>query len=139
MFKWMRGTFMRVKPNEIEGGLWEYWQYMAQAKPNSLLPKVAIAVLSVAVSTAKCERLFNEELDIGHTEADTSSNSTCRSDQDYEDDNEFEEVPAAVIHEFPTENVSNCTQEVKLSGFRAQKANLEELFAVISTLMQPHD
>ncbi|KAF1794771.1 hypothetical protein GQ600_1115 [Phytophthora cactorum] len=79
------------------------------------------------------------ELDIGHTEADTSSNSTCRSDQDYEDDNEFEEVPAAVIHEFPTENVSNCTQEVKLSGFRAQKANLEELFAVISTLMQPHD
>ncbi|KAG6942133.1 hypothetical protein JG688_00018300 [Phytophthora aleatoria] len=80
-----------------------------------------------------------EELDIGYTEAGTSSNSTCRAEQDYEDDNEFEEIHAAVIHEFPIENVSYFPQEVKLSGFKAQKATLEELFAVISTLMQPHD
>ncbi|KAG6944023.1 hypothetical protein JG688_00017310 [Phytophthora aleatoria] len=73
------------------------------------------------------------ELDIGYTEAGTSSNSACRAEQDYEDDNEFEEIPAAVIHEFPAENVPNFPQEVKLSGFRAQKATLEELFAVIST------
>ncbi|KAF1792678.1 hypothetical protein GQ600_10185 [Phytophthora cactorum] len=133
MFTWMRGTFTRAKPNEIKGGPWEYWQYMIKEKPNSLLPQLAIAVLSVVVNTATCERRFYEELDIGYTEAGTSSNSACRAEQDYEDDNEFEEIPAAVIHEFPGENVPNFPQEVTLSGFRAQKATIKELFAVISS------
>ncbi|KAG3174088.1 hypothetical protein PI124_g493 [Phytophthora idaei] len=56
----------------------------------------------------------DEEVDIGYTEAGTSSNSACRAEQDYEDGNEFEEIPAAVIHEFPAENVPNFPQEVKL-------------------------
>ncbi|KAG6969690.1 hypothetical protein JG687_00003069 [Phytophthora cactorum] len=60
MFTWMRGTYTRAKPNEIEGGPWEYWQYMTKEKPNSLLPQLAIAVLSVAVNTATCVWRFCE-------------------------------------------------------------------------------
>ncbi|KAF1782442.1 hypothetical protein GQ600_15693 [Phytophthora cactorum] len=49
----------------------------------------------------------DEELDIVYTEAGTSLNSTCCAEQDYEDDNEFEEIPAAVISS-GTQHIWTC-------------------------------
>ncbi|KAG7383150.1 hypothetical protein PHYPSEUDO_003981 [Phytophthora pseudosyringae] len=66
MFAWMEGTFTRTKASEYNDCLWEYWRYLAKESPDSLLPQLVLVVLSVAVNTATCERLFSE-LGLIHT------------------------------------------------------------------------
>ncbi|OWZ15082.1 hypothetical protein PHMEG_00011341 [Phytophthora megakarya] len=58
MFDWMKGKFTKVRASEFACP-WKYWAYIQTPKPDSLLPKLAIAVLSIAVNTATCERLFS--------------------------------------------------------------------------------
>ncbi|KAG1697262.1 hypothetical protein DVH05_016549 [Phytophthora capsici] len=62
---WMRGEFTNSKATEFRAP-WEYWDAVALENPNSLLPKLAMRVLSIAVNTATCERLFSE-LGLIHT------------------------------------------------------------------------
>ncbi|POM76825.1 Hypothetical protein PHPALM_5899 [Phytophthora palmivora] len=59
IFAWMQAKFTRTKPSEFGGSVSEYWSYVAKQRPKSLLPKLAIAVLSIVVNTATCERLFS--------------------------------------------------------------------------------
>ncbi|GMG18015.1 unnamed protein product [Phytophthora fragariaefolia] len=59
MLRWMKGTLTKVKASEYPDGPWEFWETVAAERPNSLLPKLAIRVLSIAVNTATCERLFS--------------------------------------------------------------------------------
>ncbi|KAG6948655.1 hypothetical protein JG688_00015005 [Phytophthora aleatoria] len=66
MFHWMENRFTRTRPSKFDGSPWEYWEYVAEENPKSLLPKLARRVLSIAVNTATCERLFSE-LGIIHT------------------------------------------------------------------------
>eukprot|EP00644_Phytophthora_capsici_P009097 jgi/Phyca11/101772/e_gw1.6.830.1 len=49
MLAWMKGRFTRTKPSEFPNAPWEYWE-----------------ILSIAVNTATCERLFSE-LGVIHT------------------------------------------------------------------------
>lgn len=235
MFAWMEGTFTRTKASEFVGSPCAYWRYLAMEKHDSLLPRLAMVVLSLAVNTATCERLFSElgmihtakrnrlhaskvldihtiakhvrqrsrrhaaqdprkkllirpderpilrealgvmltpspdrsvtnddddsddedpgdgvngeetmslwseyldevfqddEIDTGYAEVGASEGQT----QNITGDDEFEEIPAAVLHEFPEDNVPNFPQEGKLKGFRAQKATLEELFGYANVL-----
>ncbi|KAG4041151.1 hypothetical protein PC123_g23325 [Phytophthora cactorum] len=48
-----------MKPGEFLDSPWEYWEGVALERPKSLLPKLAMRVLSIAVNTATCERLFS--------------------------------------------------------------------------------
>ncbi|POM81725.1 Hypothetical protein PHPALM_263 [Phytophthora palmivora] len=60
MLSWMKGRFTRTKSPEFVDCQWEYWEYDMNERPNSLLPRLAMRVLSIAVNTATCERLFSE-------------------------------------------------------------------------------
>ncbi|KAG6942603.1 hypothetical protein JG688_00018028 [Phytophthora aleatoria] len=62
----MENRFTRTRPSEFDGSPWELWEYVAKENPKSLLPKLAMRVLSIVVNTATCERLFSE-LGIIHT------------------------------------------------------------------------
>ncbi|KAG3119891.1 hypothetical protein PI125_g1601 [Phytophthora idaei] len=53
------GRLTRMKPGEFLDSPWEYWEGVALEKPKSLLPKLAMRVLSIAVNNATCERLFS--------------------------------------------------------------------------------
>ncbi|KAE9333943.1 hypothetical protein PF008_g14202 [Phytophthora fragariae] len=75
MLAWMKGRLTRAKPGEFLDSPWEYWECVAMECPKSLLPKLAIRVLSVAVNTATCERLFSE-LGMIHTAKRNRMNSS---------------------------------------------------------------
>lgn len=66
MLAWMKGRFTRTKPSEFPNVPWEYWECVATERPKSQLPTLAMRVLSIAVNTATCERLFSE-LGVIHT------------------------------------------------------------------------
>ncbi|KAG3114971.1 hypothetical protein PI125_g5975 [Phytophthora idaei] len=59
MLAWMKGRFTRTKPSEFPGAPWEFWESVATQRPKIMLPKLAMRVLSIAVNTATCERLFS--------------------------------------------------------------------------------
>jgi hypothetical protein len=61
MGKWT-GISADEFPDDISG----FWHSIADDHPRSRLPKLAIAILSIAVNTATCERLFSE-LGLIHT------------------------------------------------------------------------
>ncbi|KAG2786193.1 hypothetical protein JG687_00010362 [Phytophthora cactorum] len=60
MLAWMKGRFTRTKPSEFPGSPWEFWESVATQRPKSMLSKLAMRVLSIAVNTATYERLFSE-------------------------------------------------------------------------------
>ncbi|KAG3007262.1 hypothetical protein PC116_g3554 [Phytophthora cactorum] len=60
MLAWLKGRFTRTKPSEFPGASWEFWESVATQRPKIMLPKLAMRVLSIAVNTATCERLFSE-------------------------------------------------------------------------------
>ncbi|ETP44402.1 hypothetical protein F442_08997, partial [Phytophthora nicotianae P10297] len=63
MLAWMKGRFTRTKYSEFPNAPWEYWDCVATERQ---LPNLAMRVLSIAVNTATCERLFSE-LGLIHT------------------------------------------------------------------------
>ncbi|ETK87201.1 hypothetical protein L915_08320 [Phytophthora nicotianae] len=65
MISRMRGEFTNIKATEFRAP-WEYWAAVAVETPSSVLPKLVMRVLSIAVNTATCERLFSE-LGLIHT------------------------------------------------------------------------
>ncbi|ETO75954.1 hypothetical protein F444_08549 [Phytophthora nicotianae P1976] len=65
MISRMRGEFTNIKATEFRAP-WEYWDAVAVETPSSVLPKLVMRVLSIAVNTATCERLFSE-LGLIHT------------------------------------------------------------------------
>ncbi|GMF57770.1 unnamed protein product [Phytophthora fragariaefolia] len=66
MLNWMKGRFTLIKASEFPRCPWQYWECVASENPSSALPKLAIRLISIAVNTATCERLFNE-LGLIHT------------------------------------------------------------------------
>eukprot|EP00644_Phytophthora_capsici_P001399 jgi/Phyca11/67125/gw1.10.468.1 len=66
MYRWMKGLFTFTAADEFIESPCEYWQYMADEHPSSKLPDLALKVLSLAVNTATCERLFSD-LGLIHT------------------------------------------------------------------------
>ncbi|POM81632.1 Hypothetical protein PHPALM_369 [Phytophthora palmivora] len=57
MLSWMKGRFTRTKLSEFVDCPWEY---VLNERPNSLLPRLAMRVLSIVVNTATRERRFSE-------------------------------------------------------------------------------
>ncbi|KAG7382820.1 hypothetical protein PHYPSEUDO_004328 [Phytophthora pseudosyringae] len=71
----------------------------------------------------------DEELDIGYAETGVEpSRVNGAQPQVAEANDEFEPIPGAVLHELTLDNEPNFPQEGRLTGFRAQKVTLEELF-----------
>ncbi|KAG1712952.1 hypothetical protein DVH05_000682 [Phytophthora capsici] len=62
----MKGRFIRTKYNESPNAPWEYWECVSTERPTSELPNLVMRILSIAVNTATCERLFCE-LGLIHT------------------------------------------------------------------------
>lgn len=62
MSNWISGTFTAVKHDEFKYVfVFGFWNYMQKSEPEALqLAKLALVVLSVAINTATCERLFSE-------------------------------------------------------------------------------
>ncbi|EEY60738.1 uncharacterized protein PITG_13454 [Phytophthora infestans T30-4] len=48
MLDWMEGKFTRTKASEFKSSPWKYWRWVGQQRPDSMLPKLAMAVLSIA-------------------------------------------------------------------------------------------
>ncbi|KUF95147.1 ALA-interacting subunit 3 [Phytophthora nicotianae] len=64
---WLSGTYMRNSPKKLEDfetsslpNVAAFWRHWKQKYPRHCLPKLALAVLSVTVNTATCERYFSE-------------------------------------------------------------------------------
>jgi hypothetical protein len=67
MREWMAGSFTKTSADEFpNSNPASFWSSIADDHPNSKLPQLAIVILSVAVNTATCERLFSE-LGLIHT------------------------------------------------------------------------
>eukprot|EP00474_Spongospora_subterranea_P006013 CRZ06471.1 hypothetical protein [Spongospora subterranea] len=65
MFKWIEGNLIDVSFSEFDGHV-QFWQYVKKSMRNCKIPVLAMTILSVAVNTATCERLFSE-LSLIHT------------------------------------------------------------------------
>lgn len=63
-FECLHGAYVDARIEDCKGGslpsVVGFWQYAREAKPRSPLPASAIAVISIDVSTAACERYFSE-------------------------------------------------------------------------------
>lgn len=64
---WLGGTYMGKSPKELKDfetsslpSLAAFWRHWKKMNPTHCLPKLALAVLSVTVNTATCERYFSE-------------------------------------------------------------------------------
>ncbi|GMF46130.1 unnamed protein product [Phytophthora fragariaefolia] len=66
MLNWMKGRFTHLTASEFPRCPWQYWECVASENPSSAVPKLAIRLISIAVNTATCERLFSE-LGLIHT------------------------------------------------------------------------
>lgn len=60
MFWWLTGEFTHETIEEFDGVTEEYWRYVAATNTSSKLPRLAVTILSIAVNTATCERLFSQ-------------------------------------------------------------------------------
>ncbi|KAG2971253.1 hypothetical protein PC119_g23432 [Phytophthora cactorum] len=61
MFAWIDGTYTSSSTTDFSTELVvKYWEYEKKTKPDSKLPVLVLTILSIAVNTATCERLFSE-------------------------------------------------------------------------------
>eukprot|EP00644_Phytophthora_capsici_P015189 jgi/Phyca11/128309/e_gw1.75.29.1 len=60
IMKWIKNELTSSHVSEFDYDIVEFWQSVQSKYPSSLLPKLAIRLLSVAVNTATTERLFSE-------------------------------------------------------------------------------
>lgn len=61
MFKWVQGEYSTSLSTDFKEDLVvTFWEYEKNSKPKSKLPVLALTILSIAVNTATCERLFSE-------------------------------------------------------------------------------
>uniref|UniRef100_K3WYD2 HAT C-terminal dimerisation domain-containing protein n=1 Tax=Globisporangium ultimum (strain ATCC 200006 / CBS 805.95 / DAOM BR144) TaxID=431595 RepID=K3WYD2_GLOUD len=57
---WLTGRYTYTTPDEFSDPVAGFWRQMQQDRPSCKLPRLAFTVLSIAVNTATCERLFSE-------------------------------------------------------------------------------
>jgi hypothetical protein len=60
MFDWLEGTYTTLRVDFNEDAVFKFWKYERKSKHSSKLPELALTILSIAVNTATCERLFSE-------------------------------------------------------------------------------
>ncbi|KAK1933796.1 hypothetical protein P3T76_011556 [Phytophthora citrophthora] len=61
MFAWIQGIFTTSRFVDFNcDAVSMFWEYEKNTKMNSKLPLLALTILSIAVNTATCERLFSE-------------------------------------------------------------------------------
>ncbi|KAF1314928.1 hypothetical protein FI667_g16383, partial [Globisporangium splendens] len=64
VFDWIRGSFIDASLDDFQGcslpPFPAYWSFAKDVRPTSALPPLAIALFSIAVNTATCERYFSE-------------------------------------------------------------------------------
>ncbi|KAF4127548.1 hAT family C-terminal dimerization region [Phytophthora infestans] len=60
MIEWIDNSLSSAHPREFRFNKVKYWQHVKNENPTSVLPDLAIRVLSIAVNTATTERLFSE-------------------------------------------------------------------------------
>ncbi|OWZ07529.1 hypothetical protein PHMEG_00020068 [Phytophthora megakarya] len=61
MFAWIQGTYTTSRSVDFNCDVVSmFWEYEKNTKMNSKLPLLALTILSIAVNTATCERLFSE-------------------------------------------------------------------------------
>jgi hypothetical protein len=58
--RWFGGRYTTTRPEEYATPVPSFWTAMRQEYPQCKLPVLALTVLSIAVNTATCERLFSE-------------------------------------------------------------------------------
>eukprot|EP00644_Phytophthora_capsici_P005325 jgi/Phyca11/97059/e_gw1.1.1311.1 len=72
---WMRGEFTNIKATEFRAP-WEYWDAVALENPNSLLPKLAMRVLSIAVNTATSTKALDFHIIAKHVRQRSQKKAT---------------------------------------------------------------
>lgn len=60
LMEWVENTLTSCHPKEFRFNKVRFWQHVKKENPMSVLPDLAIRLLSVAVNTATTERLFSE-------------------------------------------------------------------------------
>lgn len=60
MSAWIIGQYGNTTPADFSGSIMQYWTYQQRNNPCDKLPVLALTILSIAVNTATCERLFSE-------------------------------------------------------------------------------
>ncbi|RLN72982.1 hypothetical protein BBJ28_00018682 [Nothophytophthora sp. Chile5] len=78
MRQWLTGEMTSALAVEFPNSV-EFWHYVEDEHPRSKLPDLALKVLSIAVNTATCERLFSE-LSLIHTAKRNRMTSTKAHD-----------------------------------------------------------
>jgi hypothetical protein len=61
MFDWLEGTYTTLRCVDFnEDAVFTFWKYEQKSKHRSKLAELALTILSIAVNTVTCERLFSE-------------------------------------------------------------------------------
>ncbi|OWZ07236.1 hypothetical protein PHMEG_00020394 [Phytophthora megakarya] len=60
LYSWYCGDFVDNKLVRFNGDVGLYWSFISDIRRQSKLPKLAVYILSIAISTATCERYFSE-------------------------------------------------------------------------------
>jgi hypothetical protein len=60
MSAWIIGQYGNAHLSNFRGSLMKFWAYLQRQMPSDKLPALAVTVLSIAVNTETCERLFSE-------------------------------------------------------------------------------
>lgn len=57
--KWITGKYTHIAPSDFKVlQVASFWKEVREERPNDALPVLALAVLSIVVNTATCERLL---------------------------------------------------------------------------------
>ncbi|POM81751.1 Hypothetical protein PHPALM_239 [Phytophthora palmivora] len=79
LMEWIGNSFTSAHPREIRFNKFNFWHHVKKENPASILPDLAIRVLSIAVNTAATERLFSE---LGMIQTPKRNKMTSRKAQD---------------------------------------------------------
>jgi hypothetical protein len=61
IFDWLEGTYTTLRCVDFnEDAVFTFWKYEQKSKHRSKLAELALTILSIAVNTVTCERLFSE-------------------------------------------------------------------------------
>ncbi|KAG1697240.1 hypothetical protein DVH05_001518 [Phytophthora capsici] len=79
LIEWIENTLTSAHPKEFRFNKVKFWQHVKKENPASVLPDLAIRLLSITVNTATTERLFSE---LGMIHTARRNRMTTRKTQD---------------------------------------------------------